>query len=205
MRFELALSIVILGFATSCATTSSSTKSFEKARVVERMRDADKTPEWAYGETAMHEENGDVVFTNLITMRGDSRPEACMKSADMDARAQMLRHIKDNLVTSGQLNEVSASDDPGYESLTAFFSSGKITGAKVAARYWERTEESSESGERVLRLKCAAKVAVKKSELAKQMREAIDGPRGDAKVRDALHKATNNFINGLSPDAATAH
>lgn len=184
--------------ATVAGCVTSGKPGYEKAEVVERMGDKDETPQWTVGDVAMREEEGNVTFANFITMAGNSRPEACMKAAELDAKAQMLRHIKDNVVTSGQLNETSASDDPGFESLTAFFSSGKVNGAKIAERYWERVEESAESGERVLRLKCAAKVAVKKAELARQMRDAIDGPKGDPKVRAALNKATTDFIDGLS-------
>lgn len=186
--------------ASSCVTSGQ--QGYEKARVVERMGDKSSTPDWVVGETPMSEEEGNVVFANFVTMSGNSRPEACMKAAELDGKAQMLRHIKDNVVSSGQLNEVSASEDPGFESLTAFFSSGKVSGAKISARYWERVEESSETGDRVLRLKCAAKVAVKKSELARQMREAIEGPKGDPQVRAALNKATTDFIDGLSNGGA---
>lgn len=184
--------------ATLVACTSTKQTGYSKSEVVERIASKKETPDWANGELPMSEENGDVVFANILTMSGNSRPEACMKAAEMDARSQMLRHIKDNLVSSGQLNEVSATQDPGYESLTAFFSSGKIVGAKIGARYWERALESDESGTRVLRLRCATKVSVKKSELIRQMREASGVPTGDPKVREALNKATNNFIDGLN-------
>lgn len=194
--------IIMLAASTALVGCVTSGKpEYEKARVVERINDRDETPEWAVGETAVTEEDGNVTFVNFITMAGNSRPEACMKAAELDAKSQMLRHIKENVVSSGQVNEASAADDPAFESLTAFFASGKIYGSKIAARYWERVEESSEGGERVLRLKCAAKVAVKKSELARQMREAIAGaPKGNQKVREALEKSTVDFINGLGAD-----
>jgi hypothetical protein len=192
-RMTTLLGILLSG----CASTGKPV--YEKARVVERIADKGETPKWATGEVSMTEENGDVTFANITTMSGNSRPEACMSTAELGARAQMLRHIKENIASSGQVNETSASADPGYESLIAYFSAGKIVGAKISARYWERVEESNEIGERVLRLRCAAKVAVKKSELVRQMQDAIGGAKGgDPKVREALNKATTDFIGNLS-------
>lgn len=196
---EIHLIILNIVFVLMVSCTSSNDRTeFKKSKVIERIANKDETPSWATGEIAMFEEGQDVIFANIVSMSGNSRPEACMKASELEARSQMLRHIKDNIVASGQLNEVGATQDPAYESLTAFFSSGKISGSKVVGRYWQRVEESDESRERVLRLQCATKVSVKKQDLLKQMREAMGVSSGDPKVREALNKATTGFIDGLS-------
>lgn len=194
-----AMTVSILAILMSSCTTTGSSPEFKESRVVERMGKASESPAWTDGSVPMSEEGQDVVFTGILTMSGDSRSEACMKAADLDARAMMLRHIKDTLTSSGQLNEVSASTDPGYEGLVAFLSNGSIKGARTTLRYWEKVEESSAAGTRVLKLKCAVKIAVTKADLAKQMRDASDVPAGNAEIREKLHKAQGDFIESLVP------
>jgi hypothetical protein len=184
--------------------TTPSKPEYRASEVIERMGSADETPDWTTVAEPMFADGADVVFVSSQTMSGNARPEACVKAAELGAKADLLRHVKDNITTSGQVVEVGASADPGYESLTAFLSQGSISGASTKSRYWERVEESDESGERILRVKCAVKVAVKKSELARQMREAT-GSGGNAKVRESLLKAQKDFIEGLGSQSASAH
>lgn len=184
-------------WATGCVSTPSGPE-YRESRVVERMGKVKDSPAWAEGSVPMFEEGQDVVFAGILTMSGDARPEACLKAADVDVRSMMLRHIKDTLTTSGQLNEVSATSDPGYEGLVAFLSQGNIRGARTTQRYWEKVEESDTNGARVLRLKCAVKLSILKSELAKQMRDAADVPAGNAEIRAKLHKVQGDFIEGLT-------
>lgn len=189
--------------ASGCVTAPSKPE-YEPARVVERIGGKDEAPEWASGEVAMSEEGGDVIFLNQMSMSGDSRSEACLKAAETDGRASMKRYIKDNIVTSGQVNETDAKSDPGYESLTAFLSKGSLSGVKVHGRYWEKREESAESGERVLRIRCVVRLGIKKGALEQQLREAMTAPGGNAKVREALLNGTTQFLEGLTGDANPA-
>lgn len=197
------LRIIPLLLICSCATTPSKPE-YKASEVIERIGGKDKTPDWASGETAMYEERGNVVFINSITMAGNSRPDACLKVVDLDARTSMLRHIKDNITTSGQVDEASAADDASFQSLTAFLSQGSVQGAKVDSRYWEKVEESDESGERILRVKCAVKLSVKKTELARQLRQAT-GNQGNPEMRKKLIEAQGNFIESLSSKEDLAH
>lgn len=197
MRIEFHSVLLAVGLWLSGCVSTPSGPEYRESRVVERMGKVKDSPAWAEGAVPMFEEGTDVVFAGILTMSGDARPEACLKAADVDVRSMMLRHIKDTLTTSGQLNEVSATSDPGYEGLVAFLSQGNIKGARTTQRYWEKVEESDTNGARVLRLKCAVKLSITKSELAKQMRDASDVPAGNAEIRAKLHKVQGDFIEGL--------
>lgn len=185
----------------SCTTTAYR-RSFESARVVERIGGHSETPVWANGEVAMQSEGADIVFIHFVSMSGNSRPEACLKAAEVESRSAFLQHIKASVTTSGQLSEESAADEPSYESLTAFLSQGQILGSRTTARYWERREESAESGERVLRVRCSVKMAVKKSELERQLRLAM-GRGGNKEVREELEKAQKSFIQNVGSTEQT--
>jgi hypothetical protein len=195
------LFLVLVGGVSSCVS-SGPNREFEPARIVERMGDRSESPEWTHGDSSMSEEAGNVIFVNVVTMSGDSRPEACTKAASLDAKAEMLKHIKENITASGQLSEDAVQSDPAFESLTAFLSQGELNGAKIAERYWERREESSVDGLRVLRIKCAAKVSISKSTLAKMLREATTKvSSGNPEIREKLLEAQKNFIDSVGEPA----
>ena len=201
MNQKMILSLLVA--SAGCATVP--TKEFAASHVVERVGHRDSTPEWADGTRAMAEEGSDVVFFAQMTMGGNARTEACIKAAELDGRSAMLRYIKEHLSTSGQVNEADASSDPGYESLTAFLSQSKISGVRPSDRYWEKVEQSMESGERALKLRCVVKVMIKKSELQRQLREATVAQGGNPKVRDSLLKAQKEFFDGLDQGHVESH
>lgn len=179
--------VILSLLLTGCVTG----KEFKPAEVVERIGERDETPEWATGESPMTKDDGDILFVSSLSMAGDARTEACMKAADLDAKAAILRYVKDNVTTSGQLNE--AGGDPSYEQLTAFLSQGTLTGVATKARYWERREESSPEGDRVLRTRCAAQVSIKRADLERQLQAAM-GNGGNAEIREKLLKAQTDFL-----------
>lgn len=197
-------SAIVIVLITGCVTAGKA--SFEKSVVLERMDGYEETPEFASGRYTMINEGKNAIFINIITMDGDSRPEACLKASSMSSQAEILKYIKSAITTSSQLNEMDASSDPSYEALTAFLSQGKLSGVKVMEQYWERREESSSSGERIFKLKCAAKLAISKSMLDKQLKEALNGTsQGNPEIRKALENAQKNFIDGLSTEKMVGH
>lgn len=188
----------------ACVTTP--TKEFGESRVLERVGGKDETPAWADGTKAMAEEASDVVFFAQMTMGANSRTEACIKAAELDGRSAMLRYIKENISSSGQVNETDAASDPGYEALTAFLSQSKLSGVRPSERYWEKVEQSDESGDRVLKLRCVVKLAIKKSELQRQLREATAAQGGNPQIRESLLNAQKQFFDGLEQqDSKQAH
>ena len=191
LRQVIALTIMAQG----CVSVP--TKEFKESRVIERIGNKSETPAWADGSVAMTEESSDVVFVSQISMGANSRTEACLKAAELDGRSSMARYIKEHISTSGQVNERDAASDPGYEALTAFLSQSKLSGVKTTQRYWEKVEQSDESGERVLKLRCVAKLAINKAELQRQLREATTANGGNAQIRASLLNAQSSFFEGL--------
>lgn len=184
--------------AISCTTPGKN--QFESSRVIERIGGANETPAWATGSNPIDEEKGDVIFINTLSMSGDTRPEACTKASGDTARTEILRYIKDNLTASGQVAEASGSGDPAVESLIAFLSQGKLSGVKVVSRYWEKREESDSTGVRVLRVHCAAKVAIPKQILAQQLREATGGGGGNPEIRQKLLEQQKKFLDSIGSE-----
>jgi hypothetical protein len=199
MRYLILVSVAALA---GCVTSGA--PSYKKAEVIESMGNKDE-PEWALGDKTMFEESGDAIFVSQISMSGNSRTEACLKSSELDGKSAMLQYIKSNITTSAQLNETDAASDPGYESLTAALAQGKISGVKTKERFWSKKLISDESGNRVLKLFCATKLAISKTELARQLAEATRKNGGNPEIRKALLDSQKSFIEGLSQEQIPAH
>ena len=83
-------------------------------------------------------------------------------------------------------------DDPTYESITAFLAQGKIS-----MQHHEDTRiftMSSTSGERELKLRCAAKVSIKR-QLLSTLNEAMNPKKkGNPEVKKKLIDAQKNLL-----------
>lgn len=193
------VSVAVLVLTASAAITGcvngGKAGGYKATEVVERVGNKSETPEWATGETTMTEEGGKIVFVNVLSMSADSRSEACTKAAADTARVEIVRHIKDVIAANGQVNETSAASDPGVESLMSFLAQGKLSGVSVQQKYWEKRLESDSAGQQVLRLHCAAKVAINKTDLNRQLRDAM-GSGGNPEIRQKLLDSNMKFIEG---------
>jgi hypothetical protein len=195
------LAIISMGFLPSCSSTPRGPE-FAPTEVLERAGGLSKTPEWATGLKSAFDEEGKAVFVSTLSMSGDARVEACMRGAETVGREKIVRYIQEGITSSGQVNELSATQDPGVEALTAFLAQGKLSGVKVLESYWEKRVQSSATGTRELRIHCAAKVGIDKGVLEKQLRDALSGGQaGNPEVRQKLLNAQKDFIDNFGKEA----
>ncbi|MES2614398.1 MAG: hypothetical protein V4591_03175 [Bdellovibrionota bacterium] len=183
-----------------------SSSHYIKTEVISNSDRTLKTPDWVLSSKILNDENGQVVYNYKMNLDGSARPDACVAMARSQAVAEMLKYIKNAVTTSGQVEDLNASSDPSYSSLTAFLSQGNISGAQVTESYWEQTMEADASGMRpIKKLSCAVKVGIDKQTLDKQMRDAINGaPGGNPEIRKKLIDAQKNFIDNVGNQAAPA-
>jgi len=183
-----------------------SSSKYIKSEVVANSDRSLKTPDWVLSSKVLNDENGQVVYSYKMNLDGSARPDACVAMARSQAVAEMLKYIKNAVTTSGQVEDLNASSDPSFSSLTAFLSQGNISGAQVTDTYWEQTMEGDSSGMRpVKKLLCAVKVGIDKQTLDKQMQDAINGaPGGNPEIRKKLINAQKNFIDNVGNQAAPA-
>ncbi len=194
------LSIILVGFVVGCASSPKGPE-FAPTEVLERVGGLSKTPDWATGLKTAFDEDGKAIFVSTLSMSGDARVEACTRGADTIAREKIVRFIQEGITSSGQVNELSATQDPGVEALTAFLAQGKLSGVRVIESYWEKRVQSSASGIRELKLYCAAKVGIDKGVLEKQLRDALNGVQGgNPEIRQKLLNAQKDFIENFGKD-----
>jgi hypothetical protein len=178
---------------------SCTSSNYVKKEVIANSINNLKTPEWVLNSNILLEEQSNVTFIHKVNLNGSARPDSCVSIARTQALAEMMKYIKNSVTSSGQVEDLNASSDPSYSSLTAFLSQGNISGAKVTTTYWEQTMESDDSGVRpIKKLMCAVKVNIDKAILDKQMRDAINGaPGGNPEIRNKLLEAQKTFIDGV--------
>jgi hypothetical protein len=199
--FVNGLTMVFAGVCIAACSSTPKGPEFAPAEVLQRIGDKKKTPDWATGEKTAFNEDGMAIFVSTSTMSGDARVEACMRAAEETARAKFVRYIQEGITTSGQVSELSASQDPGVEALTAFLAQGKLSGVKTVERYWEKRVESTATGTRELKLACAAKMGIEKGVLEKQLRDALSGGmQGNPEIRQKLLNAQKDFIDNFGKD-----
>lgn len=166
--------------------------------VIERIPAAIETPVWASGAKVMWQEKDNVVFAHSLEMGGDSRPNACMRAASLQARTEMRRYISES-ITSSELSSIGdVSSDPEFEAVTASLAQGTIKGASVQEQYWEKVLKTDARGERVLRIMCASKVQVSRADLDAQLGRVIEVETArNPEMRHALMMAQTDFLNSL--------
>ena len=59
-------------------------------------------------------------------MSGASRPDACMKAASLQARAEMRRYISESISASEFLSQADLAADPDFQAVTASLAQGSI-------------------------------------------------------------------------------
>jgi hypothetical protein len=176
---------------TACATTSYHTQ------IVERIANKTETPQWSYIEKSTQEENNNLLFGYTTTTENTKRPEICLKVAEESAKANILRYVKDNVTHSGQTSETT-SNDLNLESLTTWISMGKLNSINTQDRYWEIIQDNIQ-GNITFKLRCAVRVSISKTELAKQIKEA-NQPKNNINevVRKAQEDKTTEFIKNAN-------
>ena len=181
-----------------CTAIIGSACSSTGPKVVERLEGYDDTPDWATGAKVMWSEEEDMFFANITTMAENTRPDACMKAAATSARSEMLKYIKSNISESGQLNDEDVAGDPAFESYTSFLAQGSASGARVINRYYDKRVFKTDAGIETIKMRCAAKIAVNKKVLAKQLNDALTKKtKGNSKVREKLQDTQNKFLDSL--------
>lgn len=193
---RLLIGLLIVG----CSSTKNAQPEFFASSVIERIGGGDETPKWTIGDVPLVEEGANLLYSYTIAMGGSNRVDSCMNAAELKAKSQIVQYIKTAITESGQLGENASQGDSGYEGLTAFITSGKLSGVKLVARYWEKIQEPDTLGNKTLKLRCAARVSITKAELVKQLEDSVAKAKISAEMKEKLLKAQEKFIENVGSD-----
>ncbi|MBX9703325.1 MAG: hypothetical protein K2X39_04145 [Silvanigrellaceae bacterium] len=186
---------------TGCSSTPKMTST-----VVANIDGSLVTPEWANGSVVILEENENIIYVNTVTLNeGNTRPDACLAIARTNAVAEMMKYIKQSVTSSGQAEDLNASSDPSFSSLTAYLSQGNISGTKILSQYWEIRMQQNDNSKVPYKkqLRCAVKVGIARTTLENQMRQALHGaPGGNPEIREKLIEKQKEFLDSVGSEKA---
>jgi hypothetical protein len=194
---RLLLSLLVVG----CSSTKKAYQpEFFASSVIERIGGGEETPKWTIGDIPLVEEGGNLLYSYTISMGGGSRTDSCVNAAELKAKSQIVQYIKTAITESGQLAENASQTDSGYEGITAFVASGKLSGVKLVARYWEKIQEPDTFGNKTLKLRCAARVSITKAELTKQLEDQVAKAKVNAEIKAKLLLAQEKFLDNVATE-----
>lgn len=191
--------LLVLLVVGGCSSTKNVQPEFFASSVIERIGGVDEAPKWTIGDISLLEEGGNFLYSYTITMGGSSQTDSCVNAAELKAKSQIVQYIKTAITESGQLAE-NTQNNSGYEGITAFVASGKLSGVKLVARYWEKIQEPDSFGNKTLKLRCAARVSITKAELARQLEDQVAKAKVNAEIKAKLLAAQEKFLANVAEE-----
>lgn len=183
----------------ACASKSTSQPEFEETKVLERMRGAKAAPGWVDSEKEKFLETEgttrQVSYRGTVIMSGNAKPDSCMRAASDIARSSIVKNIVDSLTTKSSVEDSGAGAETTSDQLIASFSQLRFTGVEISGVYWEKSIQSDENGNRVLKLQCWAKASIPATELKKQIDKAVgDAAKKNPEVAKEQDELRNKYF-----------
>ncbi len=150
------LIIVGLGLSLSACSTKSYVKNYQEEKILATASNKSQ-PDWADETKVFWVEDGKVHSLGITQIRGDERPEAGVRIAQNNARANISKAIENRMEFIFQGAEENAS----YESTAAKFIGSEVSSVtshsmRADAQWWKRFEQSEEDGSRKIYYKLYA-------------------------------------------------
>lgn len=159
--------LTLLFLLASCATSY-------KDEVVAQMEDNER-PAWATLSKTMSIKNGKIFVVGYTEGRASNRISSLLRVADNNARFEISREITNQMNYIYQNLEEGLEDDAG---LSRFYgtevSRFLANGIRQEHRYWEKVRIFDDEGQPVIKLRVYSQISMKKSDLKKAIRRAIN-------------------------------
>lgn len=200
MRYFL-MTFMILAVI-SCSSTS---QKISKDVVIDRIDNLPERPAW-FSETLDTEESEEkIVFWGRSTLKEGERLEVGFRIAELNAKARIANYVSEKIRTISQVADEGSREDQtlfrGIISQRAKASLSQILGGR---KYWEKVETSTASGKRELEYRIFQAVVIKKDELTKLVKMALDDGKG--KLSQAfMKKVETEFDQMVSADKNEIH
>lgn len=170
----LTLSFFVL--VTACSSTKE-LKGTEK--VLSRIDDLSSRPDW-FKESQDIEDKGDkVIFWGRSTLKRGERIETGYKISELSAKSKIANYVSEriNSITQGA-EEVSDQDRGIFREVITQKSKVRLSEVKNGKRYWEKVLIHSRDEDGEVEFRVFQSVEIKKSDLAKLVKESLEGTKG---------------------------
>jgi|GEM_PF-2992391 len=164
---------------------------FERDETLSTMNDESK-PDWANEGKPFFVKNSMVYSVGVASIRGDERPEAGVRIASSNARANVARAIS----TRAEYILQVAEEGTAYDGNVAKYIGSEISRITTnqqrdEATWWVRYAQSDENGDRKIRYKIYSLIAMPEDDFKKAMNRTM----GDAVAQKKLSPTFQSQVN----------
>lgn len=196
---HITLAIVLLAILGACAPKGG-IQGFKPDETLSTASDK-LQPAWADDTKAFWVKDGTVNSLGIAQIRGDERPEAALRIAENNAKANIARAIETRMEYIFQAAEENAT----YEATAAKFIGSEVSSLTANSihlenRWWKRFAQSQEDGSRNIFYKAYALVNMPESEFKKAVFNAINKGVKKHKLSESFQKQVDRqwdrFVEG---------
>lgn len=183
-------SVAIMVLGSGCSSSSNTTQ-FAGDRVVGRMDDLAKKPEWASESSTVKEKGENLWIVGIAEVPPDSRVQAAFKMSDASARGFLANKIETQVTKLVESSESGLSmADQSLKSLIQEVSQAAFKNIDVKERYWEKVARTSSTGEENLVLKVFSLIEISKSDFKKMLMDS-------SKKAPGANKGVRNKVENI--------
>ncbi len=198
---KLTFMILILTVAGCSSTPKSSSPESMPDKVLSRINDMSRRPEWLHEDRPFEVKDGVVTSLGQTTIPGSDRVEAAYNISDNNAKGAICSTIESRLEVVLQNAEEGTSIDSNQVRRIGA-EACKITTSSIrpGTRYWEKVAMSTDSGERVTRYKVFSTVTMPETEFKRAVMNAVRKQEGKGGLSQDFSKKVDehwdSFVKG---------
>lgn len=179
-------------------------KEIEKDQVLSTLNDTSQ-PSWANEGKPFYTDGQNAYSVGVTTMYGNERPEAGMRVAENNSRANFAKTISDKMAFFFQNAEENGSIEGTQAKYIGSETSELTTHSLKLEAYWYKRYVSTQEDGRHIYYKIYALTSMPTAEIKSAMDAAISGRANEHKISDDFKaKADAQFGKMLGQDASVA-
>lgn len=202
--------IVLLGLITSGCSSSPSSKNMNDqdigvTKVLERIDQLDKRPDWLHESEPFKIENGKLFSLGQTVIPADNRIEAAYRIAENNGKASVAGAIENKMEFVFQ----NAEEGTGLDTTQARFIGAEASklmssSLRVSKRYWEKVSTATSASNRTVQYRVFALVEMPESDFKEAIVNAIKKQQGkgglSADFSKKVDQQWNQFVDAKPAD-----
>jgi len=181
--------LVLLTLSVSCGSTM---KKAPGDKVLGRIDDLESRPKW-FNESEDVQEHGDkLIFWGRTTLKRGERVEIGYRISELNAKSKIASYVSEKISSITQTaDEVSEADSTLFRGIITQKAKVRLSEIKSGKRYWEKVLTVDAHGDEQIEHRVFQSVEIKKSDLAKLVREALE---------QGKHKLSEDFTKKVEAE-----
>lgn len=192
--------IVLIPLVLSACSSTPPVKGYEKDATLETLNDSSQ-PDWADESHPFVLRSGKFYSLGVTTLRGDERPEAGIRIAENNARANIAKTIENRLEFFFQ----NAEENAGMDSQTSHYIGSEAStltshSIRPESNWYARFARSEEDGSRHIYYRIYSLISIPEEDLKKAIDAAINHKVEEHKLSETFQGQVNRQFERIIGD-----